>query len=167
MLKKLAIFLTVLIFPIVVNAQNVGYKKEHQRTYELMAQKVGLIQSVDQQNLKDAKDVAKDGGEKVDDVPPPPTTITPTEIAEYETDSKKLIRLNVKRQDKKERENFLRTMTWTEKNLKIRELMKNGKSYKDAKKEVENLVKVPQINVKEDSEVEKYIYDKGKFMTND
>ena len=72
----------------------------------------------------------------------------------------------MKKQNKKDRERFVDSMTWSEKNLKIQELMKNGKSYSEAKKEVEALIQKPQIDVKKDSELEKYIYQKGKFRIN-
>ena len=102
-----------------------------------------------------------------EETPPPPTTITPEEIVAFETDSKKSIRRGLKKQDRKDRENFIGVMNWQEKTMKVRELMLEGKSYKEAVKIAEEEVEIPLINVKKDEDMEKYIYEKGKFITNE
>ena len=168
MLSKIAIFLTIVLFPVCTSAQLTGLenKPDGDNTVYLSKEDAKQITENTKAVSTDSNISEEDGEEVLEEDLPPPTTITPSEIAEIELESKKQIRLNIKKQNKKDRERFVDSMTWSEKNLKIQELMKNGKSYSEAKKEVEALIQKPQIDVKKDSELEKYIYQKGKFRIN-
>ena len=172
MLSKIAIFLTLALFPMSTNAQLIGLENKKTDTNTIFLSRDDVKQKEIKQSAKNVKVPSADNSVSEEDETllgeelPPPSTVTPSEIAELETSSKKKIRLNIKKQNKKDRERFVSSMTWSEKNLKIQELMKNGKSYGEAKKEVDESVKRPQIDVKKDSELEKYIYKKGNFITN-
>ena len=168
-MKNITLILVFVVLPVFAKAQLVSLDGVTQKSETVSVQKEDAKKTDTNTQVSEntsADEVQAADVENVEDVPPPPTTITPAEIAELEIASKKVIRLNVKKQNKKEREQFINAMTWGEKNLKMRELMKNGMSYNEAKKEVEKLVKAPQIDVKKDSEVEGYIYEKGNFLTN-
>ena len=102
-----------------------------------------------------------------EETPPPPANVTVEERIEIETESKKNIRKTIKKQDTKEREISLGIMNWAEKEIKIRELMAGGMSYKDAKKNAEETVMLPKMNVKKDKDVEKYLYKKGAFIADE
>lgn len=171
MFKKLIFLLTtILIIPAISDAQvvNIGKKRANQGVmlYE------NSLKEAQKQNIavQDEQNVAEGTGEEEvleEEVPPPPTTITPEEIIAFETESKKSIRRSVKNKDDKDRERILGTMNWSNKTLKIQELMAGGMSYKDAKKTVEETIKLPKMNIKKDKDIEKYIYEKGKFITNE
>lgn len=142
---------------------------------------IGFFQSSDNKTSKDvpvnnnadekvvksetAEDKSSEEDIVVEDIPP--STITLDEIIAIETESKKSIRKGLKNQDTKERENLLGIMSWQEKNLKIRELMLEGKSYDEAKEIAEKMIKIPQIDIKNDKDIEKLIYEKGHFVADE
>ena len=173
MLKKILFIL--MIIPTIVWAQTIDVGSRQKRRGVMLQREVVEVKQtqdtdVKEKNLSDEALAVEEG--KVSEVleeetPPPPTTITPEEIVALETDSKKSIRRGLKKQDRKDRENFIGVMNWQEKTMKVRELMLEGKSYKEAVKIAEEEVEIPLINVKKDEDMEKYIYEKGKFITNE
>lgn len=170
MLKKLVFFmLAVVIIPTLSDAQVVNVGKKQLKSSAYLSEKEMLKEEV-KENVT-PKNVTEENalteGEEVVEEAPPPANVTAEERIEIETESKKNIRKNLKKQDTKEREISLGLMNWAEKELKMRELMAGGMSYKDAKKTVEESVKVPKINVKKDKDIEKYIYKKGAFIADE
>lgn len=162
MLKKIAIFLIVVMFPVFSNAQLINFsKKSPPKVSKVLVEDDSAKQDKSLQPQEEQELSEEDKQEE----PPPPTTVTPSQRAEIETNSKKRIRIGVKAQNLKYRKNLINAMTWSEKNMKIRELMKQGKSYKEAQKEVNELIKTPDIDLNKNKEIEKYIYKKGQFIT--
>ena len=171
MLKKLVFFiLAVAIIPALSNAQVVNVGKKQLKSSAYLSEKEMVKEEVK------VKETPKDNAEEnsltededaVEEYTPPPANVTTEERIEIETESKKNIRSNLKKQDTKEREISLGLMNWAEKELKMRELMAGGMSYKDAKKAVDKSVKLPKINVKKDKDIEKYIYKKGAFIADE
>ena len=168
MLKRIILFLIVIMAPEYLSAQVVDSVKNKTSAQDVV---------VDQQDVKttDAVVEADATTETVsEDViiseeaveEGVPVRVSPQEIIELETKSKKTIRRNLKNRDVTERENIVGIFTWQEKSLKIRELMREGKSYNEAKKIVEDTIKVPSINIKNDKEMEEYMYKKGNFTSN-
>ena len=152
MLKKIIVLLITIIIPGHLSAQViVSLNSQSDIKEEILEQEDIKIEDATLDN-------AVEEGVQV--------SISPEEIIELETKSKKAIRRNIKNRDAKERENIIGVLTWQEKSLKIRELMREGKSYSEAKKIVEDTIKPPAINVKNDSEMEQYMYKKGNFISN-
>jgi polyhydroxyalkanoate synthesis regulator phasin len=56
--------------------------------------------------------------------------------------------------------------TWQERNTKIKELIKEGKTYSEAKKIADEMIKKPQINAKNNKDMEKYMYEKNGLISN-
>ena len=152
MLKKIIISLITIIIPGHLSAQVIDSLNGQADIKEVILEQEDI-------KIEDATlDDAVEEGVQV--------SISPEEIIELETKSKKAIRRNIKNRDVRERENIIGVLTWQEKSLKIRELMREGKSYSEAKKIVEDTIKAPAINVKNDSEMEQYMYKKGNFISN-
>ncbi len=171
MLKKLVFFmLAVVIIPTLSDAQVVNVGKKQLKSSAYLSEKEMLKEEVKEnvtpKNVTE-ENALTEGEEAVEEEAPPPANVTAEERIEIETESKKNIRKNLKKQDTKEREISLGLMNWAEKELKMRELMAGGMSYKDAKNTVEESVKVPKINVKKDKDIEKYIYKKGAFIADE
>lgn len=109
------------------------------------------------------KDISTD--EDVVEEEVPPTTITPDEIIAFETESKKAIRRSLKNRDTNDRGTFIGVMSAQEKSIKVKELMLEGKNYKEAKKIAEEMMKIPSVDLKKDKDIENYIYQKGGFIS--
>ena len=178
MLKKIVfLLLGGVIIPTFSNAQMIDVgAKQHNPT--VLLSKKDLNKTEVQNNTVSNKAVEANAvsegavlpeGEALteEETPPPPANVTVEERIEIETESKKNIRKTIKKQDTKEREISLGIMNWAEKEIKIRELMAGGMSYKDAKKNVEETVMLPKMNVKKDKDVEKYLYKKGAFIADE
>ena len=45
--------------------------------------------------------------------------------------------------------------------------MLEGKSYDEAKEIAEKMIKIPQIDIKNDKDIEKLIYEKGHFVADE
>lgn len=175
MLKKLIFLLFVsVIIPDVSCAQVINVGKRQENAGVLFSKKSTPEKVETQRVVSSEKITSVDNNGAVveelpqeDVVPPPPVAVTTEEIAELEIESKKSIRRSIKNKDDVDRERFLGVMNWAEKNMKMQELMAGGMSYKDAKKIVNETVKLPKINIKKDNDIEKYIYKKGNFITNE
>lgn len=179
MFKRFIFLLIVsVIVPAISDAQVVNVGKRQTNVGVVFSKKDLPPNSKQQKINTDKKTVAeliKEDDKKVisaeknleDEVPPPPVAVTPEEIAELEIESKKSIRRSIKNKDDKDRQQLLGVMNWAEKNMKMQELIAKGMSYKEAKKIVEKTVKLPKMNIKKDKDIEKYIYKKGGFITNE
>ena len=167
MLKKIIFLFVVIILPGQLSAQIIDSSKAQANTKDMVLEQkdgetvdVAVDNTVAKESAVDEAlvDEEADNGIQV--------RVSPEEIIELETKSKKSIRRNLKNRDTTERENIIGIFTWQEKSVKIRELMREGKSYSEAKKIVEDTIKSPSINVKNDREMEKYMYKKGNFISN-
>ena len=175
MLKKLIFLLFVsVIIPDVSCAQVINVGKRQENAGVLFSKKSTPEKVEAQKAISSEKIISIDNNGAVieeapkdDVIPPPPVAVSMEEIAELEIESKKSIRMSIKNKDEKDRERLLGVMNWAEKNMKMQELMAGGMSYKDAKKIVNETVKLPKINIKKDKDIEKYIYKKGNFITNE
>ena len=167
MLKKFIFSLIAVVLPLTANAQVVNAAKQQTARGVMLQDTKQPKVAVQVAPADEATEGFVDEEALEEDLPPPPTTITPEEIIEYETESKKTIRRKIKKQNQQDRENFITTMTWTEKAQKLRELMTSGMSYEDAKKTLKETFEEPEINVKKDEDMEQYIYEKGEFMSNE
>ena len=147
MLKKIILFLVAIIMPGHLFAQITDSAKN----------------SSDMQDVITSQEDVEVDSEEFEGVP---VMVDPQEIIELETKCKKSIRRNLKNRDVTERENIIGVFTWQEKFMKIRELMRDGKSYREAKKIADDIIKVPLMNIKNDKEMEEYMYKKGNFTNN-
>lgn len=163
MIKKLVLILIIILLPAVVRAQvmNVNKQQNNQKNVELSLQNNKT--SGEQKSSEKNTDMVEKSLEEA----PMPTVVTATEIIELETESKKSIKRKIKKQNTKERENFIDTINWGERTLKIRELMRKGKSYKEAVSIADEEFKTSDVNVKKDEDMERYIYKKGNFISNE
>lgn len=92
-------------------------------------------------------------------VEPLPVTITPEQKAEINKKIKKNIKDVVKLQTIRNRRDFIDVMTSTEKIVSRRKALLEGKTYSVAK-DLEKNIKVPNIDLKNDTDVEQYMYEK-------
>jgi hypothetical protein len=161
--------MSAVIIPMASNAQliNIEKKQPAQRLMFGNVTQQDAQKQKTQENTDTIDDEEKKVEEQLDEQLPPPTTITPEEIIEFETESKKNIRRKIKNKDEENRAQLIGVMNWSEKKLKIQELMVGGMSYEDAKKVADESLKLPKINIKNGKEIEKYIYEKGKFISNE
>ena len=106
MLSKIAIFLTLALFPMSTNAQLIGLENKKTDTNTIFLSRDDVKQKEIKQSAKNVKVPSADNSVSEEDEAllgeelPPPSTVTPSEIAELETSSKKKIRLNIKKQNK-------------------------------------------------------------------
>lgn len=162
MLQKIVFFLIAVILPVCSHAQTLGQMEDNS-----VKDSVGLSQT-DEENVvsgdqtgTSSENVVSEGVEE--ESAGNPVKLSPEEIIAFETEGKKSIRRGIKNKDINERRQLLNVFTWQEKNMKIKELIKEGKTYSEAKKIVEDMIKEPQINVKNNKDMERYIYKKGNF----
>ena len=153
MIKYLLLSLLLVFVPSYSNAQIITAEKNTQQKTAL--NKDATLGVVSEEELLE------------EELPPPPTKVSVEEIVALETDSKKMLRKSVRKQEIKDREGLVGSMKWSEQMVRMKDLMSDGMSYADAKKQVEEEIKKPNINVKKDEEFEKYLHEKGKFISND
>lgn len=96
---------------------------------------------------------------------PAPVAMTPEQKAEIDIAAKKNLKMPLKRQNLRERKDFIQAMTSGEKIQKRRQALLEGKDEKEAL-EAEEEVKVPDVNPASNSQMEKYLYEKAG-LTND
>ena len=138
------------------NARVAFNKEELQKTEEVRESGFSTVDGAKETGAEDSV---------VEDIPPPPTTVTPEEVIEIETESKKTISRSLKNKNDNDKKRMLGVMNWSEKKLKVHELMRAGMSYEDAKKAVEGSIQLPKMDIKKNEDIEKYIYEKGNFIT--
>lgn len=91
---------------------------------------------------------------------PAPVAMTPEQKAEIDIEAKKNLRMPLKRQNLRERKDFIHAITTGEKIQKRRQALFEGKDEKEALK-AEEEVKAPDINPASNSQMEKYMYEKA------
>ena len=162
MLKNIIFILLAVIVPAYSHAQFVDSAKP-----QPAEEAVVLAQNTENVVQTEAVVDSSTPEEEVDDEAARPVRITPEEVIALETESKKSIRQGLKSRSVDERKKMVGVLTWQKKKMKIKELMLEGKTYAEAKDIVEGTVKDPKVNVKNDREMENYMYKEGNLTSNE
>lgn len=91
---------------------------------------------------------------------PAPVAMTPEQKAEIDIAAKKSLKMPLKRQNLRERKDFIQAMTSGEKIQKRRQALLEGKDEKEAS-EAEEEIQTPDVNPASNSQMEKYLYEKA------
>ena len=90
-------------------------------------------------------------------------TITPEQKSEISLAAKKNMRVTLDRQSTRDRRDFIDVITNSEKVQARRKALVEGKSVEEAKK-LEDKIKLPEINPKNDADMEKYMHLKAGLL---
>lgn len=93
----------------------------------------------------------------------PAATITPEQKSEISLAAKKNMRVVLNRQSTRDRKDFIDVMTNSEKVQARRKALFEGKSVEEAKK-IEDEIKAPEVNPKNDADMEKYMHLKAGLL---
>ena len=119
-------------------------------------------------SISDAKKTVSDKAVEIQDVvesteEPAPTAMTPEQKAEIDIEAKKNLNFQLKRQNVRDRKDFIQVMTTNEKIQKRRAALLEGKTEEEAFKAAQE-VEAPDINPASDRQMEQYRYQKAGLV---
>ena len=165
MLKQIIFFLVAVVIPVYSYAQtmenaeiqpaknDVVLNQNIEKPAEAVAQADGIV---DEDVLKILEEERKAR----------PVRVPQEEVIALETEAKKSIQRGLKNKNVNDRKKMVDIFTWQERTTKIKELIKEGKTYSEAKKIADEMIKKPQINAKNNKDMEKYMYEKNGLISN-
>lgn len=159
-LKKSIFFLTALLFWVNAEAQMLGNSTESVVSKDKPAVKSDTIKSNEK---KPVPDKAAEISERVEPVETVPSVMTPEQKAEIDIAAKKNLKMPLKRQNLRDRKDFIQVMTTNEKIQKRRAALLEGKTEEEAVKAAQE-VKIPDVNPASDREMEQYRYQKAGLI---
>lgn len=141
-IKNAILFISVLFLPLLSNAQQFSKSAETSSS----------------SNVVDNND----GSVVVEEKKEAPVKMTPEQKAEIDISAMKDIKKSIKKQSARDRKDFVDALTYSEKMLKRRAALVDGKTEKEAT-EAEDEVKKPNLNVASDSDMEEFLYKKANL----